>query len=151
MKDESGMRAVRNGAYWQLRLMPGEEIIATLAEFVRSRRIKSGFLTAIGAAEDITLGCFDPKKRVYHKRTFRGDCEVAALVGNVAWDGRNPLCHIHAVISTPRLTTFAGHLFSGKVTVTLEVALVPGARRLTRRPDPFSGLKLLHLPALKPA
>ncbi len=141
------MTAVRNGAYWQLRLMPGEEIVATIAGFVRRRRIKSGFLTAIGAAEDLTLGCFDPKKRVYHQRTFRGDCEVAALVGNVAWDGGNPLCHIHAVISTPRLTTFAGHLFSGTVTVTLEVALLPGARRLGRRPDPLSGLKLLHLPA----
>jgi hypothetical protein len=145
------MRAVRNGAYYQLRLMPGEEIISTLADFVGRKRIKSGFLTAIGAAEDITLGCFDPKTRAYHKRTFKGDHEVAALVGNVAWDGRNPLCHIHAVISTPRLTTYAGHLFSGKVTVTLEVALVPGARRLGRRPDSFSGLKLLHLPAPRPA
>jgi predicted DNA-binding protein with PD1-like motif len=141
------MTYVRNGAYYQLRLMPGEEIITTIAGFVRSRRIKSGFLTAIGAAEDITLGCFDPKKRVYHKRTFKGDCEVAALVGNVAWDGKTPLCHIHAVISTPRLTTYAGHLFSGTVTVTLEVALLPGARRLGRRPDALSGLKLLHLPA----
>jgi hypothetical protein len=145
------MKAVRNGAYWQLRLMPGEEIVETLAGFVRSKRIKSGLLTAIGAAEDITLGCFNPKTRAYHKRTFEGDCEVAALIGNVAWDGRNPLCHVHAVISTPRLATFAGHLFSGKVTVTLEVALLPGTRRLSRRPDPFSGLKLLHLPALKSA
>jgi predicted DNA-binding protein with PD1-like motif len=127
--------------------MPGEEILTTIADFVRRKRVKSGFLTAIGAAEDITLGCFDPKTHVYHKRTFKGDCEVAALVGNVAWDGRNPLCHVHAVISTPRLTTYAGHLFSGRVTVTLEVALVPGARRLSRRPDPISGLKLLHLPA----
>jgi len=141
------MRAVRNGAYWQLRLMPGEEIVSTIAGFVRRQRIKSGFLTAIGAAEDITLGCFNPKTRVYHKRTFPGDCEVAALVGNVAWDGKDPLCHIHAVISTPRLAACAGHLFSGRVTVTLEVALVPGSRRLARRPDPLSGLKLLHLPA----
>jgi len=144
------MKAVRNGSYWQLRLMPGEEIVTTIADFARCRRIKSGFLTAIGAAEEITLGCFDPKTRTYHKRTFAGDHEVAALVGNVAWDGSNPVCHIHAVIATPRLATFAGHLFSGKVTVTLEVALIPGARRLSRRPDPLSGLKLLCLP-LKPA
>jgi hypothetical protein len=41
MKDEGGMTAVRNGAYWQLRLMPGEEILATLADFVRRKRIKS--------------------------------------------------------------------------------------------------------------
>ena len=140
------MKAVRNGPYWQLRLMPGEEIMATLVGFVRRQRIKSGFLTGIGAAEDIMLGCFDPKTRAYHKRVFRGDHEVAALVGNVAWVGKDPVCHIHAVISTPRLVTFAGHLFSGTVTVTLEVALVPGTRRLGRKPDPLSGLNLLELP-----
>ena len=140
------MKAVRNGAYWQLRLMPGEDIHEALAGFVRRRRIKSGFLTGIGAAEDITLGCFDPKTRAYHKRTFKGDHEVAAVVGNVAWVGKDPVCHIHAVISTPRLATFAGHLFSGTVTVTLEVALVPGARRLVRKPDPLSGLNLLAMP-----
>jgi predicted DNA-binding protein with PD1-like motif len=140
------MTAVRNGAYWQLRLMPGEEIIETLVGFVRRQRIKSGFLTAIGAAEDITLGWFDPKTKAYHKRTFAGDHEIAALVGNVAWAGKNPVCHIHAVISTPRLATFAGHLFSGTVTVTVEVAFVPGTRRLARKPDALSGLNLLVLP-----
>lgn len=139
------MKAARNGSYWQLRLMPGEEIVETLAGFIRSRRIKSGFLTAIGAAENITLGCFDPKTKTYRKRVFRGDHEVAALVGSVAWVGKNPACHIHAVISNPRLTTFAGHLFSGTVTVTLEVAFVPGTRRLARKPDPLSGLDLLAL------
>jgi predicted DNA-binding protein with PD1-like motif len=123
--------------------MPGEEIVEPLVGFVRSRRIRSGFLTGIGAAEDITLGCFDPKTKSYHRRVFKGDHEVAPLVGNVAWVGKSPVCHIHAVISTPRLATFAGHLFSGAVTVTLEVVLVPGTRRLVRKPDPLSGLNLL--------
>jgi len=139
------MKAVKNGSYWQLRLMPGEEIVETLVGFVRKQRIQSGFLTAIGAAEDISLGCFDPQTKAYHKRMFIGDHEVAAMVGNVAWVGRNPVCHIHATISTHRLTTFAGHLFSGTVTVTLEVALVAGTRRLARKPDPVSGLNLLAL------
>ena len=140
------MKALRNGSYWQLRLMPGEEIVETLAGFVRRRRIKSGFLTGIGAAENITLGCFDLQTKTYRKRLFKGDHEVAAVVGNVAWVGRNPVCHVHMVISTPRLATYAGHLFSGMVTVTLEVALVPGTRRLARKPDPLSGLNLLALP-----
>ncbi|MBN2465863.1 DNA-binding protein [candidate division WOR-3 bacterium] len=139
------MKAVRNGYYWQLRLMPGEEIVETLMGFVRSRRIKSGFLTGIGAAENVVLGCFAPRTKTYHKRIFKGDHEIVALVGNVAWAGKDPVCHIHTVISTPRLATYAGHLFSGTVTVTLEVAFVPGTRRLQRKPDPLSGLNLLAL------
>jgi predicted DNA-binding protein with PD1-like motif len=140
------MRVVKNGAYWQLKLEPGDEIVTTLASFLRQHRIKSGFLTGIGAAEEIVLGCFDPKTRVYHKRTFRGDHEVCALVGNTAWAGKDPISHIHAVISNPRLATFAGHLFQGTVTVTCEIALVPGTKKLERAVDPHCGLKLLRLP-----
>ena len=140
------MKAVRNGWYWQLRLMPGEEIVAELTRFVRRHRIKSGCLTGLGAAENVVLGCFNPRTKTYHRRTFRGDNEVAAIVGNVGWLNREPACHIHAVISRPDLTTFAGHLFAGIVTVTLEVAILPGKRRLARKPDPLSGLNLLVLP-----
>ena len=140
------MKSLKNGPYWLLKLEPGDEIVETLVGFLRKHRVKSAFLTAIGAGEDLVLGCFDPKARSYHKRTFKGDNEVAAIVGNVGWLKQAPACHIHAVISRPNLTTFAGHLFSGTVTVTLEVALVPGTRRLARKPDPLSGLNLLALP-----
>ena len=144
------MRYIKNGPYYQLKLEPGDEIVSTLVAFLRRHRIKSAFLTAIGAAESVVLGCFDPKTKSYHKRTFHGDHEVAALVGNTGWDGPDPICHIHAVISTPKLVTFAGHLFSGVVTVTCEVALLPGAKRLRRKVEPFCGLKLLDLPAVRP-
>ena len=79
------MRYIKNGPYYQLKLEPGDEIVATLVAFLRRHRIKSSFLTAIGAAEDVVLGCFDPKKKGYHRRTFPGDHEVAALVGNTGW------------------------------------------------------------------
>lgn len=140
------MKAVRSGGYYQLRLMPGEEIVGSVTSFVRSRHVKSGFLTGLGAAEDIMLGCFDPKTKSYHKRVLKGDHEVAAFIGNVAWVGNEPVCHIHAVVGTPKLVALAGHLFSGKVTVTIEIALVPGTRRLTRKPDALFGLNLLALP-----
>jgi hypothetical protein len=140
------VRYTANGAYYQLRLEPGEEVVETLLRFCRARRTKSGFLTGLGAAEDIVLGCFDPRRRAYRKRTLKGDHEIAALVGNVAWDGKLPISHIHAVVSTPTLAVLAGHLFSARVTVTCEIALVPGSRRLTRAVDPVYGLKLLNLP-----
>jgi predicted DNA-binding protein with PD1-like motif len=144
------MRCVKNGPYYQLRLMPGEEVMAELAAFVRRRHLKSGFLFGLGAAEDVVLGCFQPGSRTYRKRTFKGDLEVAALVGNVAWAGKDPVCHVHAVISNSRLATFAGHLFSARVTVTCEVSILPGQRKLVRRLESETGLRLLQLPASRP-
>ena len=140
------MKYVRTGGFYQLRLAKGEDILEALVGFVRRHDIKSGFFTGIGAAEDVVLGLYEPKKKVYVKRTFKGDCEIANIVGNVAWDGKDPICHTHATISTPKLVAFAGHLFAGRVSVTCEVALVPGTRRLRRALEPAIGLKLLQLP-----
>jgi predicted DNA-binding protein with PD1-like motif len=140
------MRAIRNGAYWQLKVEPGEEIIAALTEFLRRQRVRSAALIGIGAAENVVLGCFIPKTRKYRKRTLRGDNEIAALVGNTAWRDGAPACHIHAVVATPGLVTRAGHLFAATVTVTCEISLWPGPRRLERKVDPACGLALLDLP-----
>lgn len=140
------MRAVKNGVYWQLKFEPGEEVVATLSAFLRRKRIRSAALTGIGAAEDVVLGCFIPKTRKYRKRTFPGDSEIAALCGNTAWRDGEPACHIHAVVATPGFATRAGHLFAATVTVTCEVSLWPGVRRLERKVDPACGLALLDLP-----
>ncbi len=137
------MIATDIGPAFILRLECDEEVIETLRAFVRSHRIGSGFFTGLGAARDITLGYFDPKRRSYRRRTFKSDCEIAALVGNVAWNGREPICHTHAVISNRQLQAFAGHLFSARVTVTCEISLVPGRVRVRRGTDPATGLKLL--------
>jgi len=139
------MTYVRNGGFYQLRLMRGEEVITTLTEFVRKHGIKSGFLLGIGAAEDVVLGLFEPKKKVYVKRSFKGDCEIANIVGNIAWEGKTPICHVHATVSTPKLTAYAGHLFQARVSVTCEVSIVPGTRRLSRAFEPEIGLRLLQL------
>ena len=139
------MKAVKNGPYYQLRLAHGEEIQATLTGFVRSRRLRSGFVVGLGAAEDVLLGYFDFKKSAYRKRLFRGDYELASVTGNIAWDGNNPICHLHAVITGPKFAAFGGHLFSATVGATCELSIIPGTRRLARQLDQLTGLKLLAL------
>ncbi len=139
------MKAVKNGPYYQLRLAHGEEIQATLGAFVKARRLRSGMVVGLGAAENVELGYFDFKKRVYTRRVFRGDYELASVTGNIAWDGKNPICHLHAVITGPKFRAFGGHLFSGIVGATVELSILPGARKLARRPDSLTGLKLLDL------
>jgi predicted DNA-binding protein with PD1-like motif len=139
------MKHVRNGGTWLLRLERGDDIVETLRQFVRAKNVRSGFFTGLGAAEQVALGMFDPVGRAYRKRLFKGDHELAALVGNIAWDGEEPVCHTHAVISNRRMQAFAGHLLSARVTVTCEISLVPGPRTARRRTDAVTSLKLLAL------
>jgi len=139
------VKAAKNGPYYQLRLAHGEEIQATLGAFVKAKRLRSGMVVGLGAAEDVELGYFDLKKKVYTKRVFKGDYELASITGNIAWDGDNPICHLHAVITGQKLAAFGGHLFSATVGATCELSILPGTRRLARQLDQLTGLKLLAL------
>jgi len=141
------VRWAKPGAFYQLRLDPGEDVLPTLVEFVRARRIGSGIISGIGAADEIELGLFDLKNRVYRRRVFRGDYEILSLLGNIAWDGRDPVCHVHCIIGDAKMAVRGGHLYRARVSVTCEVAIQPGLRKLARALDERTGLKLLRLPA----
>ncbi|MEO0025643.1 MAG: PPC domain-containing DNA-binding protein [candidate division WOR-3 bacterium] len=139
------MRYRKNGSYYQLRLERDEEIIPALEQFVRKLKLRSGLVIGLGAGSELELGCYDLKTKKYHRRHFPGEYEICTLVGNIAWSEKNPVLHLHAVISNRRLTTYSGHLFAGRVAATCEIAVIPGREKLVRQLEPDSGLKLLQL------
>lgn len=139
------MRWVKNGSFYQLRLCRGEEILTTLTRFVEQNKIKSGVLFGLGAGREFELGYYQLEKRVYHRCRFKGEFEIASLVGNIAWDDKKPVCHCHIVLSDRRMATCAGHLFAGTVAATCEIAIIPGKRKVVREPDRKTALKLLKL------
>ncbi|MGQ9678744.1 MAG: PPC domain-containing DNA-binding protein [bacterium] len=139
------MRWIKNGSSYQLRLLRGEEILETLSQFVQQNKIKSGVLFGLGAGFDFELGYYHLEKKVYHRRRFKGEFEIVSLVGNIAWEGKNPVCHCHIVLSDRRMATYGGHLFAGKVGATCEIAIFPGRINIQRELDPGAGLKLLKL------
>lgn len=140
------MRYAKVGTFYQLRLERGEDVPTEVVEFVRRNRIGSGSITGLGATDRAVLGHFSLKTRKYRRRTFSGEYEIAGITGNIAWDGKTPVCHMHAVISGPGMQAHAGHLFAARVAATCEIAILPFKRRLGRKPDPATGLKLLNLP-----
>lgn len=130
-----------------MRLERGEDIPTALAGFVAKKRMKSGFVVGLGAADKVVLGHFSLKTKKYRKRTFSGDYELASITGNISWDGETPICHLHAVITGPNMVAYGGHLFSAEVGATCELSILPAAKKLTRKLDPYTGLKLLALSA----
>ncbi len=139
------MTFAKSGSFYQLRLARGEDISTAVVDFVRRHRIGSGVVTGLGAAEKVVLGYFDLGRKVYRKRRFPGEYEIAGITGNIAWDGKTPVCHLHAVIAGPRMNVYGGHLFEARVTVTCEIAIQSARKRLRRAKDPGTGLKLLKL------
>lgn len=128
-----------------LRLVPGEELLSTLAAFVRQERMRSGWLTGLGAVDEVTLGSYDLKSQSYVRRRIRGDCELVCLMGNIAWCAKEPVSHLHAVVADSNQRVFGGHLFSARCCVTVEILLMPFSTRIERAFDTATGLNLLEL------
>jgi len=140
------MTYAKLGDSYVIRLERGEEVLSKLVEFAAAKELAAGAVTAIGAVEDVTLGYFDVVSKEYRKETLEGSYEVVSLQGTLGRKEGQPMYHLHAVVADQEHRTRGGHLFSARVSVTLEVHLqvLPGA--LGRSQDSFSGLQLLDLP-----
>lgn len=107
-----------------LRLDPGEEIVASLIRLVEQEQVQLGSVTAIGAANDVTIGIFSTQEKQYHARRYQGDYEISALVGNVTRKEGEPYLHLHITIGNPVTgEVHAGHLTSATISATLELFL----------------------------
>ena len=130
---------------WLVRFTQGEDIIAGMLDFARSRKIKGAWVNMLGAIEDPELGYYHLDTRQYTRRTFPGDWEITAIVGNLGWLGDTPVLHVHATIGGPDFTTRGGHLFAGRAGATCEVFLRDLGTDLARERDETIGLALWAL------
>jgi predicted DNA-binding protein with PD1-like motif len=133
------------GEGYLVRLEIGEAVIASLTDFVRRKRIKSGWLLGLGAVDNAVLGVYDLKRRKYDKRTFKPIHELINLTGDISWLDKDPALHVHAVIADHALKTSGGHLFEARCAITVEVMLTPWTKKALRKSDAITGLNLLAL------
>jgi hypothetical protein len=130
---------------WLVRFHHGDDIVGGLLAFARAQKIEGAWVNALGAIEDPELGYYDLKSATYTRRTFPGDWEITAIVGNLGWNGAEPVLHVHATIGGPDFSTRGGHLFAGRAGATCEVFVRDLGSRLERKPDPKVGLALWAL------
>ncbi len=128
-----------------LRLDPGEEIVASLIRLVEQEQVQLGSVTAIGAANDVTIGIFSTQEKQYHARRYQGDYEISALVGNVTRKEGEPYLHLHITIGNPVTgEVHAGHLTSATISATLELFLQVWDGQVGRKFSDQVGLNLFR-------
>lgn len=104
-----------------VRLDRGEEVIASIGALCEREGIKLGCVSAIGAVNEATLGCFDTGTKQYHSRDYAGIYEIACLSGNISTQNGKPYLHIHAVLADESGNAFGGHLNRAVVSATCEL------------------------------
>src|SRR5262249_34056937 len=66
----------------------GDEVMASMKEFVARESVHAAQFTAIGGLSDVTLMYYDWDKKEYLPNPVHDQVEVASLIGDVAQDTR---------------------------------------------------------------
>lgn len=130
---------------YALRLDPGEEVVDCLTRLVEQENIQLGTVSALGAANDVTMGIFNTEEKKYYSRRCQGQFEISALVGNVTRQEGKPYLHLHITIGNPVTgEVYAGHLSACTISATLELFLQTWDGQIGRKFSDTVGLNLLE-------
>lgn len=136
------VNAVEDG--FILRLEKGDELIASLAEFMKEHDIGSGTVTGLGAVDRARLGVYLLKEQDYSAREFKGDLEVVGLTGTLSWYDGEPFPHVHLMLIDRDFQATGGHCFEAHVSATIELVVRTYEDRIERRRDESIGLHLME-------
>ena len=128
-----------------MRLDPGEEIVEQLTALAERENVRLGCVSALGAANDVTIGIFSTGEKQYYSRRYQGDFEISALVGSVTRMEGKPYLHLHITIGNPVTgEVHAGHLTSCTISATLELFLQVWDGQVDRQFSDQVGLNLFR-------
>ena len=118
-------------------LEKGESVVMELTNFCKEHKIYNGYISGIGAVNNIELGSYDSKNGEYIKKIFKDNHELITTQGNIMLLNDEPFIHVHITIGNHNMEIFGGHLFSAKVAVVGEFVInkIDGNSRRTMNDD----------------
>ncbi|MPL99727.1 hypothetical protein SDC9_45948 [bioreactor metagenome] len=106
------------------RIDKGEDIVEQVREIALRENIKLGYLQALGAVGDITVGAFDPAAKTYHSNSMQGKFEIVSLTGTINTMNGEYYSHLHMSVGDDEAHVFGGHLNKAVVSATCEMVIV---------------------------
>ena len=126
-----------------IRIDRGEEVMSVLTDFCQREGIKLGQVSAIGAADRVTICVYDVVEKQYFKQTFNEPMEVTALMGTVSSKDGQVHLHLHVTLADANLNARGGHLFKLVISGTCELFLRTLPGQVGRQLDEETGLNVL--------
>ncbi len=118
------------------------DLAESIMTFCKDMNITAGSITGIGAINEATLRCYDPKSKKYDDKTFKEQMEVANLTGNVSEMNGETYIHLHCVLGKTDYTALAGHLLSARLNGAGEIVITTFDSPMERYHDEETGLNM---------
>ena len=128
--------------YIILSLQNGDYINESIEAIFVKEKLKSGWVTGLGAIYDVELGCYDLTKKKYKKKRFSGEYELTSLTGNITFVKGQYFVHTHITICDNNFKGFGGHLFDAKISAAGDCILQLYYEQITRKMNHEIGLSL---------
>ncbi len=135
------MEYVEEGDIIVARLDPGDQVMDSLAEIRGEENIDSGFFTAIGAVDRVTLGHYDVDEQDYLEKEFTGQFEVTSFTGNIGPDK----IHAHIQLGKRDFSSIGGHCSGARVSGTFEIVILKEGTELSHTLDETTGLDVFDI------
>lgn len=134
-----------NDTTWVLRLLKGEEILTEVKAFCQRENIRLGYLTGLGAMEEVEVGAFLHDQKKYETRVFKGSIEIVSLIISITTLDGEIYLHPHIGIADEQSNMYGGHLYHAIVNPTCEIFLHAFDGEVSRYRNELSGLNELNL------
>ncbi len=138
------MEYKKAGARYIVSVEKGEEIIETLTQFCKEQNIEGASIMGVGATDHFEIAYYDTNDEEYYSKEFKGDHEIAPMMGNVSLKDGEPFVHIHINLAGDDHNAKAGHLNKAVVSAACEVFIDP-AGKIERSYDEETDLDLWNL------
>lgn len=140
------MRYQRFDSRLQLRLEPGDEVVASLLALLSAERIGYAAITGLGALSSVRLAYWESTTQEYETHDIDEQVELVGLVGNAAVRDGEPALHLHASVGRRDLSLVGGHVLHAVAHPNVELWLHAEETAVIRQIDPACGLPLMQLP-----
>jgi predicted DNA-binding protein with PD1-like motif len=127
------LRVLTGGRFPLLRFDRGDVFPAGLEDWCAEQKVEgAAIVCGVGMLDHVDLGVYHGA--AYEHLLVEEACEVLSLQGNVSMRDGKPFAHVHASLGRHDFSACGGHLFSGTVSVTLELVLCMLDSGLVRPP-----------------
>ena len=139
------MQYKQHGTTYFVYLEKGESVVEELTNFCKEHNILNGYISGIGAMNNIELGAYDSSTKVYTKKIFKNDYELITYQGNIMLLDDKPFIHAHVTIGNHNMEIFGGHLFRANIAVVGEFIIHKIVEKHKRTFDDEIGLATWNL------
>ena len=126
------------------RLKLNDNLLETLNRIAVDKKIKAGFISVIGALQNVNLGFYNQKLKKYTEcLRVKSKLEISSCTGNISVKDYKAFVHTHIVCSDHSGKTIGGHLMNKSKVFAAEYVIFEIKNvKLIRTKDSDTGLPL---------